>query len=368
MPHPTSPGLPVTSCPRRAEEEAEAQRGEAHPRGLRGTLEARHEKASLVTLTRGDAPERPLREPSAGSQSRGPEALCSCRARRRKPQTGVGKARWAEPRGECEIEGAGVGPQGDRELRVHGPSCAGGSFPATSPTETSPLCPAPAPTGGPTEPPWASGPLPLPGPVPLGKVLGTRGPVTINPVSRQNLPAHLFLEPEVAHPSSKGPVFSSQVLPRLSHPAPLWGGGGILSMGAGSPPASMPLLAVAPSAPSPCHAGDARVASFPGPLRRGEGLFLARAGRQGWRGEVNQGDDAWASSVFSSCPRVGRWLWESFSGLPAGHQEMSNTSPGAPPSPPPGSLSLPPTVGAASLDSVPRGGCHPAPGEAAGGS
>lgn len=118
-----------------------------------------------------------------------------------------------------------MGPQGDRELRVHGPSCAGDSFPATSPTETSPLCPAPAPTGGPTEPPWASGPLPLPGPVPLGKVSGTRGPVTINPVSRQNLPAHLFLEPEVAHPSSKGPVFGSQVLPRLSHPAPLWGGG-----------------------------------------------------------------------------------------------------------------------------------------------
>lgn len=135
-------------------------------------------------------------------------------------------------------------------------------------------------------------------------------------------------------------------------------------MGAGSPPASVPLLAVAPSAPSPCHAGDARVASFPGPLRRGEGLLLARAGRQGWRGEVNQGDDAWASSVFSSCPRVGRWLWESSSGLPAGHQEMSNTSPGAPPSPPPGSLSLPPTVRAASLDSVPRGGCRPAPGEA----
>ena len=113
---------------------------------------------------------------------------------------------------------------GDRELRVHGPSCAGGRFPATSPTETSPLCPAPAPTGGPTDPPWASGPLLLPGPVPLGKVSGTRDPVTINPVSRQNLPAHLFLEPEVAHPSSKGPVFGSQVLPRLSHPGPLGGG------------------------------------------------------------------------------------------------------------------------------------------------
>lgn len=124
----------------------------------------------------------------------------------------------------------------------------GGSFAALSPTESARstwLPPHPAHYACPYRPPPSAWPC-TPG---QGlRDLGPRllDPVTLNPISRQNLPC-LFPEPETAQPSSKGPVFVFRFpdpFPSFSSTSPrgtdcLWGAG------AEPPPACEPLPAAA---------------------------------------------------------------------------------------------------------------------------
>lgn len=282
-----------------------------------------------------------------------------------------------------------MGPAGQRGAAWAGQACSwavvcGGGGGALQPCHPRRV---PAPPGSlHTQPtmPVPTGLLPLPGPVPQGRVSGTWGP------DSWTLSPSIPFQDKIFHVSSlslrrpslpaKAPFlfFGSQTPSRLSHPPPLGGltvcGGRGQSRLLPASPCPQPPL----TAPSHCCAGGCHSCPQSGLLpwapadRRGPRSVEGSVLHCGWRA-MNPGDCAWASCFLS--PRsglalvLGIFLW-----LPDGHQKMSETSPGLlthliqEASLCQGSWDSGPAVHLPGClpSSVPRGGCHLFPGEAGG--